>query len=94
MPHPHLPGPEAPDASIECRCLCGSLVARATPRGVELKCRRCKRILLVPWDRSEAHSPSISEASGPRGPEPSHPESCAARRSGRRLGWPGSGLED
>jgi hypothetical protein len=32
----------------ECRCFCGSLLARRTPEGVELKCRRCKRILLVP----------------------------------------------
>lgn len=32
----------------DCRCLCGSLLARVTERGVELKCRRCKRTLLVP----------------------------------------------
>jgi phage FluMu protein Com len=32
----------------ELRCLCGSLVARVTPVGVELKCRRCKRVVVVP----------------------------------------------
>ncbi len=32
----------------DCRCLCGSLLARVVPGGVELKCRRCKRTLLVP----------------------------------------------
>ena len=32
----------------ECRCLCGSLVARVVRDGVELKCRRCKRTMIVP----------------------------------------------
>ena len=31
----------------EVRCPCGSLLARVTPQGVELKCRRCKRVVLV-----------------------------------------------
>jgi hypothetical protein len=30
------------------RCFCGSLLARVTPHGVQLKCRRCKRTMLVP----------------------------------------------
>jgi len=37
------------DAS-ECRCLCGSLVARRVPDGVELKCRRCKRTVVLPLE--------------------------------------------
>ena len=32
----------------DCRCLCGRLLARLVEGGVELKCRRCKRTLLVP----------------------------------------------
>jgi hypothetical protein len=32
----------------ECRCLCGSLVARRVPDGVEVKCRRCKRTVVLP----------------------------------------------
>ncbi len=36
-------------ASAEHRCVCGSLLARLRPEGVELKCRRCKRVVLVPW---------------------------------------------
>ncbi len=32
----------------DCRCACGSLLARWVEGGVELKCRRCKRTLLVP----------------------------------------------
>jgi len=27
----------------ECRCICGNLLARRVPGGVEVKCRRCKR---------------------------------------------------
>jgi phage FluMu protein Com len=29
------------------RCHCGSLMARVTARGIELKCRRCKRLITV-----------------------------------------------
>ncbi len=29
------------------RCTCGSLLARLVPGGVELKCRRCKRIAVL-----------------------------------------------
>ena len=39
----------------ELRCLCGSLLARLVPGGVELKCRRCRRIRLVALE--EAFSP-------------------------------------
>ena len=30
------------------RCHCGSLVARLVPNGVEIKCRRCKRRMVIP----------------------------------------------
>jgi phage FluMu protein Com len=38
------------------RCLCGSLVAKLSPKGVEILCRRCKRIHIIPWsdDREPA----------------------------------------
>ena len=42
MPSPHESSP-----SSDCRCVCGSLVARLVEGGVELKCRRCKRTLVV-----------------------------------------------
>ena len=32
----------------DCRCLCGSLLARMVRDGVELRCRRCKRTVVVP----------------------------------------------
>lgn len=40
------------------RCLCGRLLARIVPEGVELKCRRCKRQLVLPmaeliWDEGK-----------------------------------------
>jgi hypothetical protein len=40
------PGGHRPGA--DCRCLCGNLLARVVGDRVELKCRRCKRTLLVP----------------------------------------------
>lgn len=35
----------------EVRCTCGSLMARVTVAGIELKCRRCKRVVVVPAPR-------------------------------------------
>jgi hypothetical protein len=35
----------------EHRCLCGSLLAKITPEGIELKCRKCKRLQLIPNSR-------------------------------------------
>jgi hypothetical protein len=36
-------------AEHERRCPCGSLLARLRANGVELKCRRCKRVVVIPW---------------------------------------------
>lgn len=45
-------------AEHECmRCLCGSLLARRVPGGIELKCRRCKRVLILSLQDDEG-SPS------------------------------------
>jgi phage FluMu protein Com len=30
------------------RCECGNLLARLVPAGVEIKCRRCKRQIIIP----------------------------------------------
>lgn len=40
----------------ESRCACGSLLARLTDEGVELKCRRCKRLVIVRWSEREYRS--------------------------------------
>ncbi len=54
------PSEAAPNAD-EARCICGSLVARVVVGGVELKCRRCRRIVLVPIDeRAFAAAPPPS----------------------------------
>ncbi len=37
-----------PPIERELRCGCGSLMARLTRTGLELKCRRCKRLIVVP----------------------------------------------
>jgi hypothetical protein len=36
------------------RCHCGSLLARLVPGGVEIKCRRCKRTVVIPLRPSDA----------------------------------------
>jgi len=55
------PGPRPrPDTRGDCRCTCGNLVARLNEQGVELKCRRCKRLIVVPWqsmERGESRGP-------------------------------------
>jgi hypothetical protein len=39
--------PKVESAAKPFRCHCGSLLARLVPEGVELKCRRCKRRIVV-----------------------------------------------
>jgi phage FluMu protein Com len=39
-----------PKAETALRCDCGSLLARLVAQGVEIKCRRCKRHVIVPRD--------------------------------------------
>lgn len=38
------------------RCVCGNLVARVSRDGVEILCRRCKRIHRIPWPRATKES--------------------------------------
>jgi hypothetical protein len=38
------------DREREVRCGCGALVARRVPGGIELRCRRCKRTIVVPLE--------------------------------------------
>ena len=43
-----------PEEGAAHRCSCGSLLARLVAGGVELKCRRCKRIVLLPFSTERA----------------------------------------
>lgn len=33
----------------ETRCECGQLIAKVRDQGLELKCKRCKRIIVIPF---------------------------------------------
>jgi phage FluMu protein Com len=33
--------------TTDCRCACGSLLARLLHDAIELKCRRCKRVIVL-----------------------------------------------
>src|SRR5262245_22378037 len=49
--------PSSHSSGHDSRCLCGNLLARLHDAGVELKCRRCKRVVLIPWgDANTWHS--------------------------------------
>ena len=48
------------------RCACGSLVARHVSDGIELKCRRCKRIVIIPVSIEEG----VASSSPPKGRRP------------------------
>ena len=37
------------DEPLEERCLCGNLLAKVSPDGIEILCRRCKRVHRIPW---------------------------------------------
>jgi len=47
-------GPTPGRAPDEMRCSCGNLLARLVADGVELKCRRCKRTLVLPLGSNAA----------------------------------------
>lgn len=40
----------------EVRCECGCLVAKLMESGVELKCRRCKRLAVIPFAQFKGES--------------------------------------
>ncbi|RKH59665.1 hypothetical protein D7W81_26900 [Corallococcus aberystwythensis] len=51
----------------ELRCMCGSLLARLVPGGVELKCRRCHRTQVVPLEPGPADTRRGAAPRGERG---------------------------
>jgi phage FluMu protein Com len=43
-----------PDKIGEVRCECGRLQARLTETGVEIKCKRCKRVTIIPLKKGKS----------------------------------------
>jgi phage FluMu protein Com len=42
----------------ETRCACGRLLARMTDAGIELKCTRCRRVIVIAWQAvADARTP-------------------------------------
>jgi phage FluMu protein Com len=41
------------DQTLETRCECGQLIAKVCGQGLELKCKRCKRIVMIPFSSIE-----------------------------------------
>ncbi len=50
----HNKNNSAPKADTALRCDCGNLLARLVAQGVEIKCRRCKRQVIIPLDANGA----------------------------------------
>lgn len=47
------------ESDSELRCRCGNMMGRTTSRGIEVKCRRCKRIHVIPLSvLDQYHHPS------------------------------------
>lgn len=57
-----MSSPEA-NHSHDVRCLCGCLVARLVEGGVELKCKRCRRLVVVPLEDDQAAASSALKRS-------------------------------
>ena len=53
--NPDLSKVQHKGSSSDCRCACGSLMAKITPQGVEIKCRRCKRLQVIPNRQMMGH---------------------------------------
>ena len=47
---------------LETRCECGQLIAKVRDQRLELKCKRCKRIVVIPFSSIEGWSTVQSPA--------------------------------
>jgi phage FluMu protein Com len=45
----------------ETRCECGQLIAKVRGKALELKCKRCKRIVIIPFNAIEGWTGSSSQ---------------------------------
>jgi phage FluMu protein Com len=51
---------QASAEACETRCECGQLIAKVRGHALELKCKRCKRIVLIPFDAIEGWTAASS----------------------------------
>ena len=51
---------ESQPSCHEARCTCGQLVAKMTDHGVEVKCKRCKRMVLLPYSSLDSKEKEIN----------------------------------
>ncbi len=56
----------------QCRCACGSLMARVVPEGLEIKCRKCKGLVVISHSELASLMSAAAQASEatPREPSP------------------------
>jgi hypothetical protein len=50
---------QEPCSPLETRCECGQLIAKVCGQGLELKCKRCKRIVVIPFSSIEGWGTAI-----------------------------------
>lgn len=56
------PSSESTVEASETRCECGQLIAKVRDQRLELKCKRCKRIVIIPFSSIEGWSTVQSPA--------------------------------
>ncbi len=61
-------GARAHAVDDQCRCACGSLLARIVRDGLELKCRKCKALVLITHEELVAMYRAI-DFDAPGGPK-------------------------
>jgi len=54
-------------AGDQCRCACGSMLARVVREGLELKCRKCKALVIISHEELVEMYRAL-EFDGPMGP--------------------------
>ncbi len=81
------PSKRYPDVERQLRCGCGNLMARVTTSGIELKCRRCKRICIVPLGRADIEKLCLGkQILNQKGQRPLSPESEKEREDEKDSG--------
>jgi phage FluMu protein Com len=56
------PDPTLHSPAGETRCECGQLIAKLRAAGLELKCKRCKRIVMIPFSSIEGWTTATDQS--------------------------------